>query len=102
MVSYSHLVLFFIADKVSTNSLTLIYKDKDLGLTYTAKIDCIWKSMMYLLLEAKIESKNPIIMEWLSAPVIEASQTSNEMLTMGVTGAANLEDRQRHGSQELT
>ena len=53
-------------------------------------------------LEAKIESKNPIIMEWLSAPVIEASQNSNEIVTMGVTGAANLEDRQRHGSQEFT
>ena len=85
MVSYSHLVLFFHSDKVSANSLTLIYKDKELGLTYTAKIDSMEEHDVFAL-EAKIESKNPIIMEWLSAPVIEASQNSNEMLTMGSLG----------------
>ena len=72
----------FHSDKVSANSLTLIYKDKELGLTYTAKIDSMEEHDVFAL-EAKIESKNPIIMEWLSAPVIEVSQNSNEIVGYG-------------------
>ena len=72
----------FFADKVSNNSLTLVFKDKDLGITYTAGIDALYEDDVYAL-NAKINSNNPIIMEWLSAPVIEAPQTSNEMLDYG-------------------
>ena len=72
----------FFADEVSNNSLTLIFKDKDLGITYTAGIDALYEDDVYAL-NAKINSNNPIIMEWLSAPVIEAPQTSNEMLDYG-------------------
>ena len=72
----------FFADEVSNNSLTLVFKDKDLGITYTAGIDALYEDDIYAL-NAKINSNNPIIMEWLSAPVIEAPQTSNEMLDYG-------------------
>ena len=72
----------FFADEVSHNSLTLVFKDKDLGITYTAGIDALYEDDVYAL-NAKINSNNPIIMEWLSAPVIEAPQTSNEMLDYG-------------------
>lgn len=72
----------FFADEVSNNSLTLVFKDKDLGITYTAGIDALYEDDVYAL-NAKINSNNPIIMEWLSAPVIEAPQTSNEMLDYG-------------------
>ena len=72
----------FFADEVSNNSLTLVFKDKDLGITYTAGIDALYEDDVYAL-NAKIDSNNPIIMEWLSAPVIEAPQTSNEMLDYG-------------------
>ena len=72
----------FFADEVSNNSLTLVFKDKDLGITYTAGIDALYEDDVYAL-NAKINSNNPIIMEWLSAPVIEAPQTSNEMLDFG-------------------
>ena len=72
----------FFADEVSNNSLTLVFKDKDLGITYTAGIDALYEDDVYAL-NAKIDSNNPIIMEWLSAPVIEAPQTSNEMLDFG-------------------
>ena len=72
----------FFADEVSNNSLTLVFKDKDLGITYTAGIDALYEDDVYAL-NAKINSNNPIIMEWLSAPVIEAPQASNEMLDYG-------------------
>ena len=72
----------FFADEVSNNSLTLVFKDKNLGVTYTAGIDALYEDDVYAL-NAKIDSNNPIIMEWLSAPVIEAPQTSNEMLDYG-------------------
>ncbi len=72
----------FFADEVSNNSLTLVFKDKDLGITYTAGIDALYEDDVYAL-NAKINSNNPIIMEWLSAPVIEVPQTSNEMLDYG-------------------
>ena len=72
----------FFADEVSNNSLTLVFKDKNLGVTYTAGIDALYEDDVYAL-NAKINSNNPIIMEWLSAPVIEAPQTSNEMLDYG-------------------
>ena len=72
----------FFADEVSNNSLTLVFKDKDLGITYTAGIDALYEDDVYAL-NAKIDSNNPIIMEWLSAPVIDAPQTSNEMLDYG-------------------
>ena len=72
----------FFADEVSNNSLTLVFKDKVLGITYTAGIDALYEDDVYAL-NAKINSNNPIIMEWLSAPVIEAPQTSNEMLDYG-------------------
>ena len=72
----------FFADEVSNNSLTLVFKDKDLGITYTAGIDALYEDDVYAL-NAKINSNNPIIMEWLSAPVLEAPQTSNEMLDYG-------------------
>ena len=72
----------FFADEVSNNSLTLVFKDKDLGITYTAGIDALYEDDVYAL-NAKINSNNPIIMKWLSAPVIEVPQTSNEMLDYG-------------------
>ncbi len=72
----------FFADEVSNNSLTLVFKDKDLGITYTAGIDALYEDDVYAL-NAKINSNNPIIMEWLSAPVIEPPQTGNEMLDYG-------------------
>ena len=72
----------FSADKASTNSVTLIYKDKDLGLTYTATIDALIEDDVFAL-GAKIESIDPIIMEWLSAPVIEISLLSDEMVDYG-------------------
>lgn len=72
----------FFADEVSNNSLTLVFKDKDLGITYTAGIDALYEDDVYAL-NAKTNSNNPIIMEWLSAPVIEVPQTSNEMLDYG-------------------
>jgi len=72
----------FSKEKVNTNSLNLVFKDKALGLIYTAKIEAS-EGYDVFALSAKIESQNPIIMEWLSAPVIGVTQDSNEMVDYG-------------------
>lgn len=72
----------FHSDKADTASLTLIYKDKALGLTYKAYVNAMEENDVYTL-SAKLESKSPVIMEWLSTPVIEVTQASNEMLDYG-------------------
>ena len=72
----------FASDDVNSNSLTLTYNDKALGLTYTATINAYEENDVYAL-SAKLESKSPIIMEWFSAPVVEFSQTSKEMVDYG-------------------
>ncbi len=72
----------FASDDVNSNSLTLTYNDKALGLTYTATINAYEENDVYAL-SAKLESKSPIIMEWFSAPVVEVSQTSKEMVDYG-------------------
>jgi alpha-galactosidase len=72
----------FSSEKVNSNSLMLTYKDKELGLTYSASIN-VYEENDIFSLSAKLESKNPIVMEWLSAPVIEVSQTSKEMVDYG-------------------
>ena len=59
-----------------------IYKDKALGLTYKAYVNAMEENDVYTL-SAKLESKSPVIMEWLSTPVIEVTQASNEMLDYG-------------------
>ena len=60
----------------------MTYIDKALGLTYIASITA-YSSNDIFALSAKIESDNPINMEWLSTPVIAASQSSNEMIDYG-------------------
>ena len=72
----------FASYDVNSNSLTLTYNDKALGLTYTATINAYEENDVYAL-SAKLESKSPIIMEWFSAPVVEVSQTSKEMVDYG-------------------
>ena len=65
---------------VSSISLTFIYTDKKLGLTYTADINAA--SDVYIL-SAKLDSAKPIFVEWFSTPVIAASQNSSEMIDYG-------------------
>ena len=64
---------------VEENSLILIYSDESLEQTYTLTISAFEDSNM-LTLNAKIDSKKPIFMDWLSAPVIQVPQNSNEMI----------------------
>ena len=64
---------------VEENSLILIYSDESLEQTYTLTISAFEESNM-LTLNAKIDSKKPIFMDWLSAPVIQVPQNSNEMI----------------------
>ena len=64
---------------VEENSLILIYSDESLEQTYTLTISAFEDSNT-LTLNAKIDSKKPIFMDWLSAPVIQVSQNSNEMI----------------------
>ena len=72
----------FQSEVVYNNLLALTYIDKALGLTYIASITA-YSSNDIFALSAKIESDNPINMEWLSTPVIAASQSSNEMIDYG-------------------
>ncbi|MDA7578920.1 alpha-galactosidase, partial [bacterium] len=72
----------FQSEVVNDNLLALTYIDKALGLTYIASITA-YSSNDIFALSARIESDNPINMEWLSAPVIAASQSSNEMIDYG-------------------
>ncbi|MDC6455624.1 alpha-galactosidase [Candidatus Pseudothioglobus singularis] len=72
----------FQSEVVNNNLLALTYIDKALGLTYIASITA-YSSNNIFALSAKIESDNPINMEWLSTPVIAASQGSNEMIDYG-------------------
>ncbi|MDC3216395.1 alpha-galactosidase [Candidatus Pseudothioglobus singularis] len=72
----------FQSEVVNNNLLALTYIDKALGLTYIASITA-YSSNDIFALSAKIESDNPINMEWLSTPVIAASQSSNEMIDYG-------------------
>ena len=72
----------FQSEVVNNNLLALTYIDKALGLTYIASITA-YSSNNIFALSAKIESDNPINMEWLSTPVIAASQSSNEMIDYG-------------------
>ena len=67
---------------VEENSLILIYSDESLEQTYTLTISAFENSNM-LTLNAKIDSKKPIFMDWLSAPVIQVPQNSNEMIDYG-------------------
>ena len=67
---------------VEENSLILIYSDESLEQTYTLTISAFEDSNM-LTLNAKIDSKKPIFMDWLSAPVIQVPQNSNEMIDYG-------------------
>ena len=67
---------------VEENSLILIYSDESLEQTYTLTISAFEESNM-LTLNAKIDSKKPIFMDWLSAPVIQVPQNSNEMIDYG-------------------
>ncbi len=64
---------------VEENSLILIYSDESLEQTYTLTISAFEDSNT-LTLNAKIDSKKPIFMDWLSAPVIQVPQNSNEMI----------------------
>ncbi len=64
---------------VEENSLILIYSDESLEQTYTLTISAFEDSNTFTL-NAKIDSKKPIFMDWLSAPVIQVSQNSNEMI----------------------
>ena len=64
---------------VEENSLILIYSDESLEQTYTLTISAFEDSNM-LTLNAKIDSKKPIFVDWLSAPVIQVPQNSNEMI----------------------
>jgi len=68
--------------KVEENSLILIYSDESLEQTYTLTISAFEDSNT-LTLNAKIDSKKPIFMDWLSAPVIQVTQNSNEMIDYG-------------------
>ena len=65
--------------KVEENSLILIYSDESLEQTYTLTISAFEDSNTFTL-NAKIDSKKPIFMDWLSAPVIQVPQNSNEMI----------------------
>ena len=67
---------------VEENSLILIYSDESLEQTYTLTISAFEDSNM-LTLNAKIDSKKPIFMDWLSTPVIQVPQNSNEMIDYG-------------------
>ena len=67
---------------VEENSLILIYSDESLEQTYTLTISAFEDSNT-LTLNAKIDSKKPIFMDWLSAPVIQVTQNSNEMIDYG-------------------
>ena len=67
---------------VEENSLILIYSDEYLEQTYTLTIRAFEDSNT-LTLNAKIDSKKPIFMDWLSAPVIQVPQNSNEMIDYG-------------------
>ena len=67
---------------VEENSLILIYSDESLEQTYTLTISAFEDSNT-LTLNAKIDSKKPIFMDWLSAPVIQVPQNSNEMIHYG-------------------
>jgi alpha-galactosidase len=64
------------------NTLRLIYKDSALELTYTATIIAFEDSNMFSLM-ARIDSNNSIIIDWLSAPVLPAPQSSCEMIDYG-------------------
>ena len=72
----------FQSEVLNNNLLALTYIDKALGLTYIASITA-YSSNDIFALSAKIESDNPINMEWLSTPVFAASQSSNEMIDYG-------------------
>ena len=72
----------FQSEVVNNNLLALTYIDKALGLTYLASITA-YSSNDIFALSAKIESDNPINMEWLSTPVIASSQSSNQMIDYG-------------------
>ena len=72
----------FHSDKIESDSLTLIFKDKALGLTYTAYVNAMKDNDVYAL-SSKVESKDKVILEWLSAPVIEVTQASEEMVDYG-------------------
>ena len=72
----------FHSDKLESASLTLIFKDKALGLTYTAYVNAMKDNDVYAL-SSKVESKDKVILEWLSAPVIEVTQASEEMVDYG-------------------
>ena len=72
----------FSDNKVEENLLILIYSDESLEQTYTLTISAFEDSNTFTL-SAKIDSKEQIFMDWLSAPVIQAPQNSNEMIDYG-------------------
>ncbi len=72
----------FQSEVLDDNLLALTYIDKALGLKYIASITA-YSSNDIFALSAKIESDYPINMEWLSAPVVAASQNSIEMIDYG-------------------
>ena len=73
----------FKSEKVEERALHLCYEDADNGLEYCADIR-LDPLTHVLTLQAEIKAGDPIHLHWLSAPVLPAPQTADEMID--VTG----------------
>ena len=61
------------------NSLCLTYADKELGLTYEAHFELTASSNM-LTCWSRLTAMQPLMVNWLAAPVFPATQLSDEMI----------------------
>lgn len=62
-----------------TRSLTLVYKDPAMGLTYTATFN-INVATHIISAQARLSSDHPVRLDWLAAPVLPAPQLADEMI----------------------
>ena len=63
----------------SHGSLSLIYRDSAIGLSYTARF-LVHQNTHIIEARAAITSETPVFLDWLAAPVLPASQQSDSFL----------------------
>lgn len=61
------------------NGLTLVFRDKVLGLTYSADFQMHAQTQM-IACKARLEAARPVWLDWLAAPVFPAPQWAEEMI----------------------
>jgi alpha-galactosidase len=70
----------FVKDLAQGQNLCLTYADEDLGLTYEAHFE-LTASSNILTCWSRLEATQPLMLNWLAAPVFPATQLSDAMMS---------------------